>query len=92
MHDHNNNSDDSGGKGMKVMMWMMMICCAGPILLTLFLGVGGRAAGVSSWVILGAMAIMMFAHFFMMRRSSGHSCEKSGEQEKTDKKNVNKKL
>ena len=64
MHNHNDND-----KGMKSMMWMMVICCAVPIVLILFLGAGGKAIGAPTWVILGAVALMVAAHLFMMRKS-----------------------
>ena len=63
MHDH-----DTQGNGM---MWMMVLCCALPVLFLVFLG--GKAVGNSAWLILGAMAVVMAVHFFMMKRSHDQS-------------------
>ena len=70
MHDHNNNDN-----GMKSMMWMMIICCAVPLLLIVFLGAGGKALGAPTWVVLGGIAVMVIAHFFMMGKSHKHTDE-----------------
>ncbi len=83
MHDHDNN------KGMGSMMWMMVVCCAIPLVLILVLGVGSRASGTPSWVVFSGVAVMLFAHFFMMRRSHKHSNEEHKMIEGEDKNNKN---
>lgn len=86
MHDHRNNN----GEGMKSMMWMMVICCAVSILLIVLFGLGGKAFGSPTWIVLGGVAVMILAHFFMMGRSHKHSDEEksvtSGESENKDGK------
>ncbi len=73
------------------MMWTMMVCCVAPLLLIVILGLGGRAFGAPTWVIIGGVAIMVIAHFFMMGRSHKHSDEEksvtNGEGEDKDGKN-----
>lgn len=81
MHDHDNND-----KGMGSMTWMMVICCAVPLVLVLIFGLGGKALGASSWVIFGGVAVMILAHFFMMR-GHGHSNEEHKMNEGEDKNN-----
>lgn len=66
MHDHD-GKDDSW------MMWIMMLCCAVPLLLVILFGLGGRALGTPTWVLLGGVAVMVLAHFFVMNRSPKHS-------------------
>ena len=85
---HNHNNDD---KGMKSMMWMMLICCAAPLILIVFLGAGGKALGAPTWVVLGGIAVMVIAHFFMMGRSHKHSDEKNKMTEGEDKDSKNDK-
>ena len=68
MHNHN-GKDDSW------MMWVMMICCAVPLLLIVLFGLGGKAFGASTWVVIGGIAVMIIAHFFIMGRSHKHSDE-----------------
>ena len=72
MHNHD-------GKGNNSMMWMMIICCAVPLLLIVLFGFGGKAFGVSTWVIFGGIGVMVLAHFFMMGKSHKHD---SGSDEK----------
>ena len=84
MHDHDNNN-----KGMGSMMWMMLICCAMPLIVILFLGTGAKALGASSWVIFGGVAVMLLAHFFMMR-GHGHSNEEHDKQGVADQDGKNK--
>ena len=58
MHDHNDNNFSG-------MMWMMAICCLGPLIIVFF---AGRATGgLSTWLVFGALAICLGAHFFMHR-------------------------
>ena len=73
MHDH-----DKHGSGM---MLIMALCCGLPILLLVFFG--GKAISGSAWLILGAMAIAMTVHFFMMNQGR----EKSDKE--SDKKDEN---
>ena len=80
MHNHDNN-----GKGMKSMMWMMVICCAVPLLLIVFLGAGGKALGAPTWVVLGGIAVMVVAHFFMMGKSHKQHNEKNEIEGKDEK-------
>ena len=84
MHDHNDNSKGGGHKGM---MWMMVICCAIPLVFILVLGAGGKELGASTWVILGGVAVMVLAHFFMMGKSHKHS---DGEAKNKDTKDKSK--
>ncbi len=74
MHNHD-------GKDGSWMMWVMMICCAVPLLLIVLFGLGGKAFGAPTWVVVGGIALMMLAHFFMMGRSHKHSDD---EQSGTD--------
>lgn len=67
MHNHDGKKDNW-------MMWMM-ICCAVPLLLIVLFGLGGKAFGTPTWIILGGIAVMVIAHFFMMRKSHKHSDE-----------------
>lgn len=60
MHNHN-------GKDGNWMMWVMMICCAVPLLIVLF-GLGGKAFGAPTWIVLGGVAVMLIAHFWMMSK------------------------
>ena len=46
MHNHD-------GKGGNWMMWAMMICCAVPLLLIVLFGLGGKAFGAPTWVVIG---------------------------------------
>ena len=78
MHDHD-------GKGSNSMMWMMVICCAIPLLLILVLGSGGKALGTPTWIVLGGVAVMVVAHFFMMGRSHKHSDEEPSTTDGQDK-------
>lgn len=57
------------------MMWAMMICCAVPFLLIVLFGLGGKTLGAPTWIVIGGVAVMMIAHFFMMGRSHKHSDE-----------------
>lgn len=66
MHNHD-------GKDGSWMMWVMMICCAVPLLLIVLFGLGGKAFGAPTWVVIGGVAVMVIAHFFMMGRSHKHS-------------------
>lgn len=66
MHNH----DEKNGSWM---MWVMMICCAVPLLLIILLGLGGKSFGAPTWVVIGGVAVMAIAHFFMMGRSHKHS-------------------
>lgn len=54
-------------------MWAMMICCAVPLLLIVLFGLGGKALGAPTWIVLGGIAVMVIARFFMMGRSHKHS-------------------
>ncbi|MDP3763302.1 MAG: hypothetical protein Q8Q92_01440 [bacterium] len=66
MHNH----DEKGGSWM---MWAMMICCVLPILFLLFVfGLGGKGLGVSKWVTLGGIAMMVVVHLFIMGKSHKH--------------------
>lgn len=69
------------------MMWMMLICCALPLLFIVFLGAGGKALGAPTWIVLGVVAAMMVAHFFMMRAMHKGSDE---EHETTDGEDTKK--
>jgi len=69
MHNHD-------GKDGSWMMWVMMICCAVPLVLIVLFGLGGKAFGAPTWVVIGGIAVMVIAHFFMMGRSHKHSDEK----------------
>ena len=83
MRDHDTNKD----KGMKSMMWMMAICCGLPLVLFLFVGAGGIAAGASKWLVISILGVMVIAHVFMMRRGHKHKDhEQKVEGEKTDGK------
>ena len=87
MHVHDENKQSSW------MMWVMMLCCALPLLLILIFGAGGKALGFPTWVVIGGIAVMAVAHFFMMGRprkhtDSGH--EMTGEEDK-NKENKNNK-
>lgn len=76
---------DHENKGMKSMMWMMAICCGVPLILFLFIGTGGIAAGASKWLVIGVIALMVVAHVFMMRKSHRHDDhEQKVEGEKKD--------
>ena len=68
MHNHD-------GKDGNWMMWVMMVCCAVPLLLIVLFGLGGKAFGASTWVVIGGIAVMVIAHFFIMGRSHKHSDE-----------------
>lgn len=78
MHNHD-------GKDGNWMMWAMMICCAVPLLLLVLFGLGGKALGAPTWIILGGVAVMVIAHFFMMGRSHKHSDEEQSTANKEDK-------
>lgn len=80
MHNHD-------GKDGSWMMWVMMICCAVPLLLIVLFGLGGKAFGAPTWVVIGGIAVMVVAHFFMMGRSHKHSDE---EKSVTDGEDGNK--
>ncbi len=73
MHNHD-------GKNNNRMMWAMMICCAVPPLLIVLFGLGGKAPGVPTWIVLGGIAVMVVVHFFMMGKHK-HS-DKDGEHNK----------
>ncbi len=65
------------------MMWVMMICCAVPLLLIVLFGLGGKALGAPTWIILGVIAVMVIFHFVSMGRSHKNSDEEQpaeGEQ------------
>ena len=83
MHNHD-------GKDGSWMMWVMMICCAVPLVLIVLFGLGGKAFGAPTWVVVGGIAVMVIAHFFMMGRSHKHSDEEKsvidGEGENKDSK------
>ena len=82
MHNHD-------GKDGNWMMWVMMICCAVPLLLIVLFGLGGKAFGAPTWVVIGGIAVMIIAHFFMMGKSHKHSDEKqdlNSEDKNKDKK------
>lgn len=79
---------DHDNKGMKSMMWMMAICCGLPLILFLFVGAGGIAAGASKWLVFGIIALMVVAHIFMMRRGHKHPDQtQDNNAVKTDEKN-----
>jgi cell division protein FtsW (lipid II flippase) len=61
MHNH----DEKDGSWM---MWVMMICCAVPLLLIALFGLGGKAFGAPTWVVIGGVAVMVIAHFWMMSK------------------------
>ena len=71
MHNH----DEKDGNWM---MWAMMLCCAVPLVLILLFGLGGKALGASTWVILGGIAVMLATHFLMMGRSHKRSNKEHG--------------
>lgn len=77
MHNHDNDKQSSW------MMWAMMICCALPIFILIF-GLGGKALGVQTWVVIGGVAVMIIVHFFMMR-SHKHIDEKQKMADKEEK-------
>lgn len=78
MHNHDGNNNN----------WMMMmICCAVPLLLIVLFGLGGKALGSPTWIVIGGIAVMVIAHFFMMGRSHKHSDE---EQPPVDGEDKNK--
>jgi fatty acid desaturase len=82
MHNHDEKNDNW-------MMWVMMLCCAVPLLLIVFFGLGGKALGAPTWVVLGGIAVMVIAHFFMMGKSHNHSDEEQsaiGEGKNKDSK------
>lgn len=81
------NKEDKQGSWM---MWAMMICCALPLFAILLFGLGGKALGGSSWVIFGGVAVMLLAHFFMMR-GHGHSNEEHNKQSVDGEEDKNKK-
>jgi fatty acid desaturase len=66
MHNHDGKSDNW-------MMWVMLICCAVPLLIIVLFGFGGKALGFPTWIVLGGVAVMVIAHFFMMGRLHKHS-------------------
>ena len=68
MHHHDQKNDNW-------MVWVIMICCAVPLLLIVLFGLGGKAFGAPTWIIIGWIAIMVIAHFFMMGKSHKHSDE-----------------
>ena len=80
MHNHN-------GKHDIWMMLVMMICCAVPLLVIVLFGFGGKDFGAPTWVIIGGIAVMIVAHFFMMGKSHKHS---DNEQPGTDGEAKNK--
>lgn len=84
MRDHNNNNKNDERKGM---LWMMMLCCVLPILFIVVFGAGSKAFGAPTWIVIGGIAVMIIAHFFMMGRSHKHSDE---EKSVTDGENENK--
>ena len=55
------------------MAWMMMLCCLAPILLLLVFGTGFAKSGISTWVIVGLIAVMVIHLFMMVRRARSHS-------------------
>lgn len=67
------------------MMWVMALCFAIPLVLILIFSAGGKALGTTTWVVLGAMAVMMVAHFFMMGKSNKHSDKDQNIAGKDDK-------
>ena len=80
MYNHN-GKDDSW------MMWVMMICCAVPLLIIVLFGFGGKAFGAPTWAVLGGIAVMIVAHFFMMGRSHKHSGGEDKNKDGKDNKN-----
>ncbi len=80
MHNHDGKNDNW-------MMWVMMICCAIPLLVIVLFGFGGRALGAPTWIILGAIAVMVIFHFISMGKSHKHSDEEqTTDGEKKDDK------
>lgn len=82
MHNHDGKNDDR-------MMWAMMICCAVPLLFIILLGIGDKAFGAPTWIIIGGIAAMAVAHFFMRGKSHKHSDEEQtidGEDKNKDGK------
>lgn len=67
-------------------MRMMIICCAVPLLLIILFGLGGKALGTQTWIIVGGIAIMVIAHFFMMGKSRKHADEEQVDGEKDKSK------
>lgn len=84
MHNHNGGNNKS-------MMWMMVICCAVPLLLIILFGLGGKAFGASTWVVLGGVGVMVLAHFFMMGKSHKHDSGSDEKKEITGEENKNNK-
>jgi high-affinity Fe2+/Pb2+ permease len=78
MHNHD-------GKDGSWMMWVMMICCAVPLLFIVLFGLGGKALGAPTWIVIGGIAVMVIAHFFMMGKSHKHSDDEQTTTEGEDK-------
>jgi len=81
---HNHDKKDGNW-----MMWAMMICCAVPLLLIVLFGLGGRVLGAPTWIVIGGIAVMVIAHFFIMGKSHKHSDEEpvaDGEEKDKDGK------
>jgi len=68
MHNHDKKDNSK-------MMWLMMICCLAPLILIFFFGAGMGSLGVSKWVILGPIAIMIIAHLFSMGESHSNTTD-----------------
>lgn len=73
MHKHNE-------EGNSWMMWIMMICCMAPVLL---LFTSGGAFATLNWPVLGAVAVLLALHWYVMKKMHGHSSK--GEAGKDDK-------
>ena len=86
MHGNDNDKQSSW------MMRAMMICCAVPLLFIIIFGAGGKASGFPTWVVVGVVAVMMAAHFFMIGRShkrsdGGHEIARKEDKNKGNKDN-----
>lgn len=81
MHNHS-------GKDNSSTMWMMAVCCGLPVFLIVIFGVGGKSLGVSTWVIIGVLAITAIAHFFLMGRSRKEDEHPNGTGNKSQEKPV----
>ena len=82
MHNHNDDKQNSW------MVWAMIICCAIPLVLILVFSAGGKALGSPPWIVLGGVAMMMIAHFFMHCKHGSHG--KGDSRDHQDKSDSNK--
>ena len=64
------------------MMWAMMLCCALPIILIVLAGGAGSTFGVSTWLVIAAVGLMVVCHYLMGRH---HKSKSSASNEKIGK-------